>query len=402
MTDRLAVVSALSLPLLTLAIACTDTSSQESSATPSDSARVEVVRSQSPTWRAGEEWTVAENPVVDIGKLDGPDADLFSGRVAAAWKPDGDIVVGDGSSRLRFLSPEGELEKIVGRSGQGPGEFLSIQSVHVGPDDSLYVVDGGGDRVSVHTPDGAFVRIVTLEPAEGSVHAWPIGVAGSHIVAAGGSVSFTPAKLGPQRDTTRLHLYDAQGTYLARIAVEPAAMRWAFSSGGMLDWPYQPFTVDPFMVVGGGRIYMSSGRDPEIRVWDDAGELVREIRWTPERRPVDASVKAELRAAEAARTSTGELAPRREAFLRETDYPDELPLADRMVVASDGSLWLRSYSFRDEPRPWMVFDPSGVLLGSVSMPAGLDPRVIHDDEILGVHRDDLGVARVRVHRILRE
>lgn len=389
---------------LVLSVAAVGCSAGETVATVerTDSAGVELILSTAPAWAEGEGWSVPAAPVLEMGVLEGDPDQMFSGQVVVSRLADGRIVVGDGSDRIRFYAPDGTLEGSTGRSGEGPGEFGSISGIHRGPNDSLYVVDAGLTRVSVHDPDGTWVRLVTLAPAEGAYGARTVGVALPRLVATGPTRGFRISDMGPHRDTLRLHLYDLDGGYDRRIHLEPAAMRWGILVQGIVDWPYQPFAVDPFVAVSGGMIYLGSGRDPEIRVWSSDGALRRVIRWAADRAPVDDALKAEYRAVRAARTSSGSLDALTELFLRETDYPEELPVADRMIVDTEGNIWLRTYTFREEPRAWTVLDAAGTLLGSVDLPDGFEPRWIEDEEILGVHHDELGVARVQLLRIVKD
>jgi hypothetical protein len=72
--------------------------------------------------------------------------------------------VSDGD-RIGVYGPDGRLVTVIGRKGQGPGEFQNIDDVHVGPGDTLYVLEA--DRLSVFAPLGRFLRTVKL-PLVGS------------------------------------------------------------------------------------------------------------------------------------------------------------------------------------------------------------------------------------------
>ena len=54
------------------------------------------------------------------------------------------------------------------------------------------------------------------------------------------------------------------------------------------------------------------------------------------------------------------------------------------------------------PGDWWVFEPDGRWLGTVRMPEGLDLSQVGEDFILGTHRDDLGVERVRLYGLTRD
>lgn len=48
---------------------------------------------------------------------------------------------------------------------------------------------------------------------------------------------------------------------------------------------------------------------------------------------------------------------------------------------------------------WIVLDPDRVLVGAVMMPVGLEVLEVGSNYVLGVWRDELGVAHVRRHPI---
>ncbi|MFB6099489.1 MAG: 6-bladed beta-propeller [Salinibacter sp.] len=67
---------------------------------------------------------------------------------------DGRLYVADAErSFVWIFSPRGDSIGVIGRQGRGPGEFLRPSSVRVGPNDSLFVLDGMIHRVSVFAPD---------------------------------------------------------------------------------------------------------------------------------------------------------------------------------------------------------------------------------------------------------
>ena len=49
---------------------------------------------------------------------------------------------------------------------------------------------------------------------------------------------------------------------------------------------------------------------------------------------------------------------------------------------------------------WAVFDSTGVLLGDVDLPVGLDPKHIGTDFILGVWHDAFDVEHVQLYDLV--
>lgn len=69
---------------------------------------------------------------------------------------DGRIAVADTHyHRVIFFTPEGEVESMFGRRGEGPGEFIYPVAVAQDSDGNLYVGEyGGNDRIQKFAPDG--------------------------------------------------------------------------------------------------------------------------------------------------------------------------------------------------------------------------------------------------------
>jgi hypothetical protein len=79
---------------------------------------------------------------------------------------------------------------------------------------------------------------------------------------------------------------------------------------------------------------------------------------------------------------------------------------ERMPVLSDlradarGRIWMRAYLSRENERTvrWLVFEPTGRVLGTVTTPAGLQVFDIGDDYLLGAERDADDAQRIAMYR----
>lgn len=94
--------------------------------------------------------------------------------------------------------------------------------------------------------------------------------------------------------------------------------------------------------------------------------------------------------------------PERHAMIRAhlgaMDVPETSPAYGRLLVDSEGGLWVSDYSsFPVEPTGWRVFDPEGRLLGPVTVPERFHVHQIGEDWVLGIWRDDLGVEYARIY-----
>ncbi len=85
---------------------------------------------------------------------------MLESPVGMASLRDGTLVVADRAS-LHFLHPAGDSAYVVGRRGEGPGEFLRVVAVGA-RGDSIYVLDSRGSRITVMDARGTVLNTVLL------------------------------------------------------------------------------------------------------------------------------------------------------------------------------------------------------------------------------------------------
>lgn len=113
-----------------------------------DSAGVEIVENHAPEHGAGQFWTIDAEPEFvlggseDLSGLADDSAQLIWRVVGLARLPDGRVAVLSSENRqLMLFEPSGELSRIIGRAGEGPGEFTRPEKLQFLPPDTLVVWD---------------------------------------------------------------------------------------------------------------------------------------------------------------------------------------------------------------------------------------------------------------------
>ena len=82
-------------------------------------------------------------------------------------------------------------------------------------------------------------------------------------------------------------------------------------------------------------------------------------------------------------------------YLRETPFPERMPLYQRLLADAQRNLWAERYRPPwEEESSWYVFDEQGAWLGEVDTPPGLNIFEIGADYVLGMRRDELDVQSV--------
>ena len=150
----------------------------------SDSAGIAITTALAPMWGPGEGWTISDDPLLEVGAVDGPAEYLLDGVVGVVRLSDGGVVVGQWTSgELRRYDRDGTFVWRAGREGEGPGEHVFMSFVGLLPGDSVVTYDGALGRVQVFAPDGAVARTMRIEsPWSGFQPLHVIGVSRRHLV----------------------------------------------------------------------------------------------------------------------------------------------------------------------------------------------------------------------------
>jgi hypothetical protein len=156
--------------------------------------------------------TVELRELLRIGSLEGP-ADAFGNVRGVALGPANRLYVADDLSHdVRVFDADGQLVRVIGRKGQGPGEFELPWVVAVDDADTLMVWDQRLMRVSVFDPQGGFLRSFT-PPRHWLVNSVQFMPGGDLLLAAFGST-----------DNYGLHVLDRDGELIGEfgpVEVDP-------------------------------------------------------------------------------------------------------------------------------------------------------------------------------------
>lgn len=360
-----------------------------------DSAGAVIAESAGPAWEARDGWVVQPEPVLVAGGAGkGPAHELYRVRDALLLEDGRIAVANEGSAEVRIFDAEGGHLVSVGREGAGPGEFQTVSGLHRYRGDSILVWDRRQGRATVLDPSGEYARVIT--PRTNATSSQLAGVLpdGSFVVAS----VWRGAIAEGERIEAELPLvrYDSTGMLLDSIARYPytTLVRVGFAIAPL--W----FGASTDAVLRHGRLYVATGRRPEVEVLSPEGELLRVTRWReePEAITEEAIRDWEARQLEA---SEPEERPATRRFHETLRYAPMNAFNRGILVDAEGNLWVEPAPgpYDEPPLPWMVFDPRGRWLGPVSFPPGFRVLDIGSEEVLGLVFDDLGAPSVRLLRL---
>ncbi len=365
-----------------------------------DSAGVQIVENLGPAWPSGSGWRLSDEPALQIGVTDGPVEYQFTDIQGALRLPTGGFVIADGGSHeIRLFDNDGRFLTATGRRGDAPGEYRQMAGLGYGPGDSVWVYDFGTRRFTVLTAAGELVRTMNLGGALSAVGAVGRFSDGSFIVREywGSGTHSGVVRSGLSRDPAAVAAYSADGAELDTVGLFPGREVYIGSEDGRAVMSAPLYARTASVAMSGDEIYVGDQERFEAGLYTASGDLRRLVRVLG----VDLRVTQEdIERAVAERLA--DQPPERHAMLRAhldaMDVPETRPAYGRMLVDSEGNLWVAEYaSFPMEPATWRVFDSGGGLLGAVQVPERFHVHQIGEDWILGVWRDELGVEYMRVY-----
>ena len=413
MDKRLAVatvtVSALSVAGCNPAPADQSGAAEQPTVTTRDSAGIEIVENHAPEHAAGEFWTFDTVPEIVLGganTLGEPahdSAQLVWDVVGLARLEDGRVaILSSKGTQLLLFEPSGRLSRIIGRSGEGPGEFTRPEWLQYFPPDTLVVWDYFMTSIDHFDTTGVLVG----ERRGDHARLLELGIDGESFgfpIADGALMAFMVGREVdpelPWSDCSPREYWTARVNSEGQPISQGELSEWVPEEYVLIDSSYSAHSFGcPSQVAFGGHppsIYIPARRGNEIYQFNLEGSLSRIIRRSTEVEPIVLNTRGSPDGAGAVVADT--LAP----------FFD-------VVVDTEGYLWGRSRSpemgLGDH---WSVFSPDGRWLGVMPVPWGggatglcrghgyTSACWVDRDFFMILRRDEFGVERVEGYRMRR-
>ncbi len=398
--------------LLALETGCAPGHSPEPPVSVRDSAGVSIVTINTDPATLPLRSLEPEPDLVIEGGMDGiPD---FVGLGAARWLSDGRILMVDAGVNVVYLfGPSGALVRSFGRRGDGPGEFREIASATVMSGDSILLFDRRHRR-GTWLNDG-FELIATV-PVPGPV---TLGTAPINLLPLGAGVlvahrsRFEDSLLEPgieiQRSRSRedLLLFRADGTLLDSVS--------AFEGRHGVrttDADYRaPWSVRPFVAVDPARVAYGTGDTWRVSLLTRDFGPARDLRWPSMNEPLSPG-EVDLFRTQVRGTLPAQMTDAQADQLLDIQFspkilPNTRPAIGRVILDSDGPIWVGrfrplSWPIPWEPTDWVILAADGTPTSRVHLPDQARLEEVRGDTLLVVERDSLDVEHVAVYRLQRD
>ena len=337
----------------------------------SQNAAQTIVESDSPR---EADLVLADEPLVRVGLLDGPDEYLFGNITGAFRLEDGSVVVADESiPEVRMFDAGGRHVWTSGRDGEGPGEYKGLWLLRGCLGAAITAYDWQLDRITELDSDG----VVT--DTRGFGGAGPYGVPacspdGDLVFAGWPDTEWEETRaVGGYRWKMSLSWERGDSVATLRSGI-PGTERYHYGGGnsGPVTWG-----KDMAFAVTATGVWYGSADDYELEHVDWNGRMTRIARWAGPDLEVTREHLNRYRDAYLARYETAE---ERRSFERETwpeirdDLPERFPayVSGGLLSLPDGRVWVVPHSWRDlgGRAEFHLLGPDGAWLHRLTIPSG--------------------------------
>ena len=404
---------------MSLLTACPPSDGDLAPITRTDSTGVTIVTSNIPVADLVPVLTVAAEPRVRIGAVEGSPEQILSNVRSITRLSDGRIVVGTSEpSELRVFDDSGRFVARYSRAGRGPGELQYLSRVYATAGDTLHVMDNPAFRLLRFTVDGRFIdmRSVSRDSVRPHLGGQPIAGEAIHEYLANGSVVVATGAGGEPRSRTG-ELYRPLVT-VAWISRDYRRSRtlgtmgqiqqmFVDVGGGRRRSTVPPNARRKMHALGGAgtRLCVSANESPDVHCVDESGAHLL-LRWRQDDVPTaDGDVeqwREDLRAI--ARTAGPGLTPQvAERMIEGVLVPPTKSPIGNIIIDASRRVFVTGPDLAATTARWhryRVFSASGELIGIADLPP-VEVHEIGEDWLLGVDLDADGVEFVVLHDVKR-
>jgi len=346
--------------------------------------------------------------VAVIGMVDGPEEYVFGDISSIAVDAERNVYVTDlqGPS-IRAYDENGDFLRVVGRSGQGPGEYSRPTHMAVSPEGGLYIRDNHRLTVLTKPEDDS---LVWADVESSWQHGWPSAwrEARSRVDSLGRY--FDPRSLvyvdgqdpkyfyvigdSAYSDTLSVPLYRNLGNKsFAGYLVGSGSGR---VTAGLSHAPFE--AVPAWDVTPKGTLIGGEGDQYILYETTAEGDTVGVIHGVRRRRAVPADERADSAAAfderiEALPVAVNELFGASDMVIG-GELPDTLPAFIAVDVTRDGDIWVELWPRQAGTQLFDIYTSTGEFRRSVEFPLAFDrslgkivPAHFDDSVVVGVIRD---------------
>lgn len=380
--------------------------------------------------------------VYTAGAFSGEDWETF-GRIADVdFDAAGNLyVLDEGNYRVVAIDREGNLVRMFGSQGEGPGELSRPTSAAILDDGRLVVYDMGfPGALEVFDQEGSFVQSTTVDPLKGTPGKVLLPLGGGRMVTTGGLKIRMAGQAEPDEPAEDEHLRDIDVFSLDGSEKEVLYRAWnlppteqveeftatnaagqnSFSLGLQRMRAFRPPLHIGVMADGRVAVVDSVGYTVKLIGVDGTvnGVIERDIVPEPVTEAIEAAERArriealsgnagatvrllggaEMAGGEAAEQLREQMLPMIEDML----FPEAIPVVAELAVDDEGRLWIeRTAPGGAGDGPIDIMTPEGHYAGTLPSGATRIPDAFGPDGLMAyIETDEMDVPSVRVIRLI--
>ncbi len=392
---------------LTLAATCTGDAAPppDDLTTVTDSAGVRIVDLADPPLNFIERLTFAPEPDLVIRSREDDASAVFSDVRDVEVLPQDRIAAVNGSgNEILVFDASGERVATWGGTGDGPGEFRSLEWLAFRSPDTLAAGDRGLRRVTVLDAAGQYVRSFgtadAVDRATNPIPPRPMGLLADGSVI-GATYSQPDPVEGSVRPAVEIVAIPPGGGPVHAIGTWPGDEVTIFEKDGFLEVTQPPFGRRLRIAPAPDGVWIADDDRWEARKYSAQGELRMVVRSSANPAAVtDALLEALLgeryRHAVVADPALEGL----KQDVREIARHTTAPSFGGIVGTTSGGVAVAEFGVGTaSPRMWITVQPNGTA-AAIEVPAGFAVKRWGPDWVMGIVRDELDREEIHRYRIL--
>jgi hypothetical protein len=315
-----------------------------------------------------------------IGEIEGDENYMFNVIVYLAVDNEGNIYVADfGEKHIKAFDANGEFLRVLGRAGQGPGEFGAIRDIHINAKNELMVTDLRHREILYFSHDGEFIRSMDLKVIIGGIRGmWSTG---SWQLYSDSNENFyiRAAIVDYPRIHFELYKIDVDKNRLTTIA---KTLEW--NANEVLN-PDRPGLLYCRVMHNGCLLY-GYPRTYKLQIFNPEGKILKKI--IRDYDPVQLTEEEEAEKEE-----------RRKTAGKKTKFPPVHPAFSYLAVDDEGRIYVRTWEKLDNGEGYFfdIFDHEGKYIARI--PFNFRPQELKKGKMYSIEEDEEGYQFVKRYKV---
>ena len=354
--------------------------------------------------------TLDASVVTVVGGADGDPAYDLTGAHQVVLLSDGRLATfATVGNKFLIFGADGRGQRTLGRTGQGPGEFMAVGNMIGLTGDTLFLPDPGNNRLNWVLADRG---VVASRPRDGGSRSHFENAAGAlpggRLVMHSSGVLQSEVRDGNTRPPASVVVLPPSGPAreIAKIPdFELAMVETRYRGRPRIVATPMRFSRSAHVVVWDTLIATAVGDGYRVDLWTAEGRIVSRLAVSAPRRPVTRSMRAIAVEAEVRRLlgphSEGLVdAKESERLIREQPNADSLPPFSSVFVSPDKTLWIvDAIAPGDTSWSATAFRADGAIVGRLRVSGSTIPVAFGNDRVVVRSEDADGIVSLAVRRI---